>query len=87
MNSYIQASTQLDAADALIALTEHLIDMSDFKLIMADPPEYDEELLDFVDRSDLEVLKFAMGVAERLLKPFDETRQEIIWRTALSRAA
>lgn len=47
-----------------------MIDVEDFMQIVTDPPENDEDLLDFIVDDDLDKLTFTLAVVKDLIKGF-----------------
>lgn len=68
MNKYIASSLQVDLAQVIIELARDWIDPHDLMRVVLDPPEHEEDLMDFIDRDDIRLLKLTIKVVKKLIK-------------------
>ena len=71
MNKYIEASLKIDLAQVITALAEELIDVTDLWQVITDPPTNEEDLMDFIDRDDIQQLYFVIKTVKSLTKHLD----------------
>lgn len=68
MNEYIERNLTVPLATVIHRLAWDLIDMTDLMQVVTDPPENEEDLLDFIVDDDIEKLIFVVKVVKDLIK-------------------
>lgn len=70
MNQYTASALKIDMAQVIIALTRDLINPHALMAIMLDPPIVEEDLLDYVERSEVERVLFVANVIRGLVADY-----------------
>jgi len=68
MNKYTELNLTVPLATVIDRLCKDLIGTDDLMYVITEPPETEEDLMDFIDRDDIERLKFVIGVVKDLTK-------------------
>lgn len=70
MNRYTESALKADMGQVIIALTRDLINPHALMEIMLDPPIVEEDLLDYVERSEVERVLFVAKVISGLVADY-----------------
>lgn len=68
MNQYIESALKVDLAQVIASLAEELIEVADLMHIVITPPDDEEDLMDFIDRDDIQQLYFVIKTVKSLTK-------------------
>lgn len=67
MNQHIAQGLKVDLSQVIILLCSGMIDTADFMQVIKDPPENEEDLLDFIADDDLDRLRVATSITRTLI--------------------
>ncbi|MGN6538278.1 MAG: hypothetical protein ACTHKQ_21435 [Mesorhizobium sp.] len=86
MNEYTAQTLTIDLAAVIIALAGNLLDPEDLMQLTTNPPEHEEDLMDFIDRHDIDILCHVLKVVKELTKGLSPTHLHALRRSIVELA-
>jgi hypothetical protein len=78
MNEFLINRLKVDLATVIASLAEELIEVDDLMHIVITPPDNEEDLMDFIDRDDIQQLYFVIKTVKSLTKHLSPTHMHAL---------